>query len=87
MQQFPPVRNSQASTTRSAAAVGFKKRDDFGALLSGGEAAIGLHVVARNYLVWITDEAVERRPVPYPDPRLSSHLNSGNLAANQPCGR
>ena len=52
-------------TTRSAALVGFKKRDDFGALLGGGEAAIGLHVVAGHHLVGITDEAVERRPVPY----------------------
>jgi hypothetical protein len=44
--------------------VGFEKRNDFRPLLRGAEAAIGLHVVARNYLVWITDEAVKRRPVP-----------------------
>ena len=57
--------SSGMTTTRSAALVGFKKRDDFRALLRGGEAAIGLHVVARNYLFGITDEAVERCPVPH----------------------
>ena len=59
------VVNRASRPPSSVATVGFKKRDDFRALLRGGEAAIGLHVVARNYLVGITDEAVESRPVPH----------------------
>ena len=43
----------------AAAAVGFKKSNNFGALLSGGEAAIRLHLVTGHHLVGISDEAIE----------------------------
>src|SRR5215469_5614160 len=52
------------TATRSPATVGFKKGNNFGPLLSGGEAAIGLHPVTRHHLVRISDEAIERRPIP-----------------------
>ena len=48
----------------SAAAVGFKKSNNFGALLSGGEAAIRLHLVTGHHLVGISDEAIKRRLIP-----------------------
>ena len=47
----------------SAAAVGFKKSNNFGALLSGGEAAIRLHFVTGHHLVGVSDEAIERGPI------------------------
>jgi hypothetical protein len=55
---------SGETATRSAAAVGFKKSNNFGTLLSGGEAAIGLHLVTGHHLVGISDEAIKRRPIP-----------------------
>jgi len=57
------TKRSEAAT-RSAAAVGYKKSNNFGALLSGGEAAIRLHPVTRHNLIGISDEAVKRRPIP-----------------------
>ena len=53
------------TATRSPAAVDFKISNNFGALLSGGESAIGFHPVTRHHLVGICDEAVERGPIPY----------------------
>jgi hypothetical protein len=55
---------SGQTATRSAATAGFKKSNNFGALLSGGEAAIGLHLITRHYLVGISDKALKRRPIP-----------------------
>jgi len=50
--------------TRSAAAVCFKKTNNFGALLRGGKAAIGLHPVTGHHLVGISNKAIKRRPIP-----------------------
>jgi hypothetical protein len=54
----------QRTATRSATAVGFKNGNNFGALLSGGDAAIGLHFVTAYHLVGISDEAIKRRFIP-----------------------
>ena len=48
------------SALASVPASRFKERDDFGARLGRGEAAIGFHVVAGHHLVGIFNEAVER---------------------------
>src|SRR5262249_38956335 len=52
------------TATRSPAAVDFKISNNFGALLSGGESAIGLHSVTGYHLVGVSDEAIERGPIP-----------------------
>jgi hypothetical protein len=55
---------SGETATRSPAAVDFKISNNFGALLSGGESAIGLHFVTGHHLVGVSDEAIERGPIP-----------------------
>jgi hypothetical protein len=48
----------------STPAVGLEKSKNFGALLSGGEATIGLHLVTAHDLVGISDEAIKRGRIP-----------------------